>query len=581
MSSGFSDPSTGKDPFRISRALIAAVVAAGVLQSVALVFFVVAVHQMLRAVGPDQFGSQAQADWTAGTNAAWLLLASMAGVALGRGASFAFSERAGYEMVRELRMSQYRHLQGMSQRQLQHRSRGGLLLRFTGDLGMLRTWVSRGLLEGSVCVIVVCAGLGTLFWLDPHLGTAVAGSLCLVAAAGLAGGHGMRKSIRSMRRRRSLLTSNIDEQLQAMPVVQGFDRLAGEESRLSRQNDAMTRSLVSVANRRGFWRMLTALCGLLPVAAVLCVGLVQVRNQQMDLAALVSGLVVAQYLARPVRVIGQGHDHWHRSRISDGKIRDFLASSSRRLDDGSPSLLVGAGEIQMRGLAVEGSLKPLTATIAGGQFVAVTGANGSGKSTLLAAIAGLVAPTSGLLLLDGQDTSEVNLRSRLGRCGFVSPDLPLMRGSVLRNITYGRPLSTGAEIHRVVLGSGLDEVLSDLENGIDTWLTEGGRNLSVGQRQRIAWARALMGNPKILLLDEPGSMLDRRARDALHGMLHHHAGTVVLATHDPDELAMADVIWHLERGQLVRVQSGESYHEESWLAQQADPARFAGMGGIR
>lgn len=564
--STFKDPRTGKNPYTIPALPVAGVVVFGLIQAAALVGYIISVHQLLNAISPQWVGAQAQANWQAGLQALVWLVISILVAAISRGFSFAISERAGYEVVRQLRISQYRHLQGMNSRQLQHRARGGLLLRFTGDLGMLRNWISRGLLEGSVNLLVVLTGIAILFWLDPLLGMGVTGSILVVSALGLAGGRSMRRSIRTMRRHRSLLTGNIDEQLNALSVVQGFDRLRGEEERLSQQNDAMTRSLIGVSNRRGYWRALTALGGMLPIAVVLLIALVQVPNQQMSLATMVSGVLVAQYLARPVRMVGLAHDHWHRSRVSEGKIRDFLASSSQPLDEDKPALIVRGGRIDFHGATVDNALHELTASIEPGQFVALTGPAGAGKSTILQLISGLATVDGGSMEIDGQDVEQVNLRSRLGRAAIISPDLPLMRGTILRNITYARPASDNSEVHRVVLGSGLDEVLRRLPEGINTWLTEGGKNLSRGERQQVAWARALMANPKILLLDEPSDGLDGQTAAVLRRMLRNHAGTIVMATDDPADLALADVIWHLQDGVVTRVQTNDDYKNDQWEA---------------
>jgi len=142
-----------------------------------------------------------------------------------------------------------------------------------------------------------------------------------------------------------------------------------------------------------------------------------------------------------------------------------------------------------------------------------------------------------------------------------------MRGTVRRNVTYALPDASEDEIQRVVRASGLDEVLAELPDGINTWVTEGGRNLSVSQRQRIALARALMGNPPILILDEPSEGLDRAGQDAFIALLRRHSGTALVATHDSREIALADVVVALSDGQIRQVLSGDEYREQLWRAE--------------
>lgn len=116
--------------------------------------------------------------------------------------------------------------------------------------------------------------------------------------------------------------------------------------------------------------------------------------------------------------------------------------------------------------------------------------------------------------------------------------------------------------------TGLEQVLTELPEGLRTWVTEGGRNLSAGQRQRIALCRALVGNPSVLLLDEPTSNLDLAGKSAVRDVISRHAGTVLLVTHDPAELILADQVWVLDAGRVTEVMSGDEYRDLAWLADQ-------------
>jgi ABC-type multidrug transport system fused ATPase/permease subunit len=139
-----------------------------------------------------------------------------------------------------------------------------------------------------------------------------------------------------------------------------------------------------------------------------------------------------------------------------------------------------------------------------------------------------------------------------------------MRGSLLRNVTYRWPQAPADEVVRVMELTGLTEMIKRLPQGLDTWVTEGGRNLSAGQRQRIALARALVGNPTILLLDEPTVWLDPAEREVFQQIIARHRGTILLVTQDPWELSLADQVWVMDGGRLVEAMSGEDYTDRSW-----------------
>ena len=215
-----------------------------------------------------------------------------------------------------------------------------------------------------------------------------------------------------------------------------------------------------------------------------------------------------------------------------------------------------------------GAVTDVSLTVEPGQLVAVTGRGGAGKSTLIGLVARTIDPDAGSITIDSQLLALTTLRSTARWVGAAGPDLPLMRGTVQRNLTYGVPDATADEVRRVIAATGLDEMLAELPDGILTWVTEGGRNLSVSQRQRIALARALMGNPPILLLDEPTDGLDQESKAAFRRTLSRHRGTVLFVSHDPSEIALADTVVVLADGRVESQLSGEEYRDQLWRATQ-------------
>jgi ABC-type multidrug transport system fused ATPase/permease subunit len=550
--------------FRLRTGDIVRIVLLGLGEVVTLVGFLLLLLLVVDSLTLKGVGADADAQ----LRRSMLELLAMAGLALLHGwlraVEFSLAERAGYEVVRGLRMQMYGHLQGMAPRQLQRRSRGGLLLRFIGDLSMLRTYLSRGLLGGLVALIVLIGTLAVLLVLNPWIGGSIVAVLCAGAATSLGQGRRMRSATRVMRRRRSLVTSNIDEQVGALPVVQVYGRYGGEYSRLSRQNDSLTRALCRVAALRGRLRGISAATGLLSSVAVLAVGTLEVRRGGASIGLVVASLTATRQLTGPVRTLGLAHDYWHRSQVSRQKLVDFLNSSTRDIDEPAQPLKVSRGRVELRAVSVAGALEHVSAVADRGQLVAITGPSGAGKSTVLDLVARLAEPDEGDVLIDDQPLSTTSIRSSSRRVGVVGPDFPLMRGSLLRNVTYRWPQAPADEVVRVMELTGLTEMIKRLPQGLDTWVTEGGRNLSAGQRQRIALARALVGNPTILLLDEPTAWLDPAEREVFQQIIARHRGTILLVTQDPWELSLADQVWVMDGGRLVEAMSGEDYTDRSW-----------------
>lgn len=477
-----------------------------------------------------------------------------------RAVQFAVTERIGLELVRRLRLVIYDHMSGMGPRQIQHRSRGSLILRLTGDLTMLRTWISRGIGRGVISTIIIAGGMILLGLIDLKMALTVIAIFAVGLLVSVRTGKRLARLTRGVRRRRSLVTSNIDEQINALAVVQLFGRSRGERSRLSRQNDAMTSFLFREANVRGILRGLSTGAGWIAVLAVLSMGAFEVSAGRMSIGALAAAVTIVRYLNTPFRNLGFAHDYWRRAQVSQRKLDDFLLSSSRQLDDpAKQKLRVRRGMIEFQDVSVPGALTQVTATAQAGEHIAIMGPTGAGKSTLLGTVARMADLQSGQVRIDSQSLEDCTLLSTYQHLGVMSPDLPLMRGSIRRNLTYRNPAATEAEIHQVVTACNLDEVFADLPDGMDGWVTEGGMNLSVGQRQLLALGRAMLGNPRILLLDEPMANLDERTRDIVLTALHRYLGTVLFVTHDPATAEAADQVWRLEKGVMISMITGDDF----------------------
>lgn len=479
---------------------------------------------------------------------------------LSRAAEFAATEAVGYRYVQRLRMVLYAHLQRVPPRRLQNNSRGAILLRFTGDLSMLRTWISRGIGRGLVGALTLALGIAVLASVSVPMAVAVMGVLVVGSALTLAGGRHLRRAAQAVRLRRANLTTNVTEQIHSMPVIQAFGRSAGEYDRLARQNERLTDNLVRFARVRGYLRGLAALTGWVATATALAVGALAVAGGSATVGQLVTAVLIVRYLMRPVRTLGLAHDYWQSAKVSREKVLAFLNRTYPE-SGGEPtkSLRVRGGEIAFEGVHVKDSLHGLTGTVPAGKVVAVMGANGAGKSSLLMLVARLAEAEAGSVSVDGQNLAQTSLRSCARQIAMVSEALPLLRGSLRRNIAYRWREAPDAEIERVVDLCGLREFVASQRHGLDSEVNEGGGNLATGHAARIRLARALVANPKILLLDEPSANLDPPSKRLFREIILRYHGTVLWVTHDEGDAAIADEVWTLERGKLAGVVTGSEY----------------------
>ncbi|WP_338240891.1 ABC transporter ATP-binding protein [Aurantiacibacter hainanensis] len=489
-----------------------------------------------------------------------ILAASAALFSLLRGLEFSVSEAIGFRSTHRLRMLVYEHMSGMAPNQIQHRSRGSLILRLTGDLTMLRTWLSRGFARGLVALFSAIGCLASIGYYSWVLACVVFATFAFFVCVSLMLGNRLQDWTRAVRRRRSRLTSNVDEQVSALAVVQVFGRSDGEASRMRRQSKQLTDGLIVEARYRGVLRGLSDLAGWIAMVLVLVAGANMVLDGYFDLSSMFVTLLAIRLMQGYVRSLGNAHEYWRRAAISRKKLEDFLNSSSRPLADASAEpLRHRRAAIVFENVSAAGCLENFTARVNAGRHVAIVGPSGSGKSTLLGLVARLVEVDEGAIHIGSQSVAQCQLKTIYQQVSLVGPQLPLMRGTLRRNLTYRNPKSTDKQTQALVDACHLNDLVESLPGGLDFWLTEGGANLSAGAAQRIRLARALCGGPPILLLDRAMDNLDAANRTVFRSVLARYAGTILSVTDHPDDIAIADVVWQIEKGRLVSESTSSEY----------------------
>ncbi|ORJ62177.1 ABC transporter ATP-binding protein [Geothermobacter hydrogeniphilus] len=465
------------------------------------------------------------------------------------------AEKLGQDYVHRVRLLLFDRMRRFAPRAMSRRTTGAAMLRFVGDLNSLRRWVSLGLARIVVSAVVTVIALGFLSWLDPSL----AGVSLLLLALGLLWnirlGPRLHGVISEARRRRGRLAGNINEKIRSFAVIQAFDQGARERRRFGRHSLRLREAMIDRARASGRMRVVTDGATAACMGLVLSLGAYQVFRGMTTSGNVVAAMTVVGFLSSAFRDLGRVNEYHQSARVSTEKILSFmrtrtLKGRSSRL----PPLRLEAGRIELRDLVLGDYLRGISAVAEGGSRVALVGDNGAGKSTLLHVVARLIDPDSGTVLIDGQDIARCLLSSVRQVFGLISPDLPLMRGSVRYNLRYRCPDAPAEEVARVSRLCGLDELLQALPGGEDYRVQEGGSNLSLGQRHRLAIARALLGRPGILIIDEIDANLDPDAAAVLDRVLEDFAGTVMMVTRNPARLARADQRWYLQQGRLVRIE---------------------------
>ncbi len=461
------------------------------------------------------------------------------------------AEQLGQDYCHRVRLLLFRRLNRLAPRSVRQRSSGALMLRFVGDLTALRNWVSRGLSRIVVAGLTSLLALLVLLSLNWRLGLAVGLSLALGLFCNLKLGAQMQQRVREARTRRSQLAANLGEKINSPAVVQAFGQCELEQRRVARQSRRLKQAMVSRAKAIGRMRATTEAAMGVATAAVFLFGAAEAAAGRTSPGTLVAALTVLGLLKPAIQRLGRVYEYFQSAQVSRHKLEEFLRTPGLLSEiKEAPDLQPGPGRLEFRRVRLGNLLKSISAVAEPGSRVAIIGANGSGKSTLLDLAARLLDPDKGRILLDGQLLARHSLSSVRQAIGMVSADLPLLRGTVEKNLRYRWPDAPPEEVRKALSWCGLDVMLKDFPNGEQTRVLEGGSNLSLGQRQRLALARALLGTPPVLLLDEADSNFDRQSGQVLDRILAEYPGTILMVTHNPGRIATADSVWKLQEGKL-------------------------------
>ncbi|MDQ3738974.1 MAG: ABC transporter ATP-binding protein/permease [Actinomycetota bacterium] len=479
--------------------------------------------------------------------AAGVLTAAAAATAALRGRERVDAERLGQAYTHRLRMHLFEHLTEMSARTVGQKAQGSTAMRFVGDLTVLRRWVSRGLARLVVAGTMATGALVALAFVSLVLAISVAVTILVGASLSFVQGKALRSADRYARRRRSRLAGNVNEKIGAIGVVQAHGAVDRETRRMKGQSRKLRDAMVHRAGRLGRLDAIAEATASVAVGAVLITG-VMARVPAPTVAA---SMVVVGLLSTQVRGLGRVQEYWQGARVSREAIQRFLDRPTMQRDSDSVPLEAGPGRLEIKGLTLEGAVSCIDADVEAGSTVAIVGPNGAGKSTLLALVARMVDADSGVVRLDGQDLAAASIDDVRDAIGFVAADLPLLRGSLLRNLTYRHPKAENDEIADIATRCGLDGLISRLDDGVETRIAEGGRDLSSGERQRVLLARALLGHPPLLLLDEADANLDPATTGLVDDVLCEYDGTTLIVTHRRERLVSADTVWYIDGGHLV------------------------------
>jgi ATP-binding cassette subfamily B protein len=467
--------------------------------------------------------------------------------------------RMAVDIEQDLRNILYEHMQRLSFSFYDTHQTGQLMSRATADLGAVRIFLSYGLLFFSQHAITIATVVLLLLFTDPLL--ALVALATTPALIGLAARYSRRSHplVTDAQQKLADVTTQAEENVVGVRVVKAFGQEARETARFRHASERVFTANLRANRQRAIYIPLMAFVPSLAVAAVLLAGGYRVIEGDLTLGEFVRFNLLLAMMVGPLRMIGMWIGQAQRAISSAVRVFEVLDEEPTIADrPGARPLPPGGGAIRMEGVTfgydtARPILDGIDLDVAAGSTVALIGPTGCGKTTLTTLIPRFYDVTEGRVLIDGVDVRDVTLDSLRGAIGIVSEETFLFSTTVRENIAYGAPWATDADVRRAAERAQAAEFIEALPDGYETTVGERGLTLSGGQRQRIAIARALLVDPRILILDDATASVDAsteaRIKRALTEVMEGR--TTIIIAHRLSTISLADRIVVLDQGRIV------------------------------
>src|SRR5579884_3950095 len=460
----------------------------------------------------------------------------------------------------DLRNGLYAHLQRLELAFFDRQQTGQLMSRATVDLQSVRWFLGYGLIFIAQSLLtIVLAGIAMLA-IQPELGLLSLVPVPFVVVLSSRYGRKSRPALQEVQQRIAELTAEAEENISGVRVVKAFAR---EEWQLARFGAAVERLFGQAVYATRIQARFGPTISFLPnlgLAIILFVGGRQVIDGSLTLGHFTAFYAYLLMLISPMRTLGYMLSAAQRATASGARIFQILdREPAMSVPPGAGPLPAGPGriELQKARLVFEGTTRPalrdVDLAIEGGQTVALVGPMGSGKTALISLLPRLYDVTSGAVLIDGADVRSVDPTSLRGSIALVNDDPFLFSATVHENIAYARADASREEVQAAARAAQADGFISELPDGYDTLVGERGLTLSGGQRQRLAIARAVLADPRILILDDATSSVDASTEQEIKLALRElmEGRTTLIIAHRLSTIALADEVVVLEAGRVA------------------------------
>jgi ABC-type multidrug transport system fused ATPase/permease subunit len=470
-----------------------------------------------------------------------------------------FTGWTGERILADLRNTLFRHLQRLSLGFYERNRAGVIISRLTNDVEALDQLVTDGVTSLVQNTLTLGGSAIILFFLDWRLALATLGILPPLTIATAIFRSRSSRAYRAVRERLGLVTATLAEDIAGMRVVQSFTRESANMRHFREVNDHYRAANQETVLLNGLYFPFVDFLSALATAVVLGYGGYLAFGHSISIGTLFAFVGYLSNFFDPVQQLSQLYNTFLAAVAALDKIMDVLEEKPEVRDrPGARDLGRIGGHVRFEGVRfgygnLPEVLHGIDLDVPAGTTVALVGHTGAGKSTIAKLLGRFYDPRDGRITIDGVDLRDVTQASLRRQLGVVPQEGFLFAGTVRDNIAFGRPDATADDVRAAAEAVGAHEFVVRLEDGYDTELQERGTRLSLGQRQLVAFARALLADPRILILDEATSSVDigteRTIDEALRRLLADR--TAFIIAHRLSTIRDADLIVVLENGRIV------------------------------
>src|SRR6202050_3741304 len=472
--------------------------------------------------------------------------------------------RNGERLLYILRVKLFAQLQRLGLDFYERELSGRIMTRMTTDVDALSTFLQTGVVTMVSSVLTFFGVLAALLIINLQLGLAVLCIFPALIAAPVVFRAKPAKAYADSREKAAIVNADFAENVAGMRVTQAFRRERANRDRFGRRSvpfrASRLRAQRNIALYFPFVQTLSTVAG----AIVLVIATGEVHSGALTTGALIAYLLYIDMVFSPVQQLSQVFDGYQQAMVGLRRITDLLRlrtstpQASHPVPVGRPRGRIELRDVDFGYIGSEANaLTGISLTVEPGETVALVGQTGAGKSTLVKVIARFYAVTRGAVLVDGTDVRDYDLARYRHQLGVVPQESYLFAGTVRDSIAYAKPDASDDAILAAARATGAHDMIMGLPGGYDHLVSERGRNLSAGQRQLIALARAQLADPAILLLDEATAALDLAAESAVNHAIGEltAARTTLVVAHRLTTASHADRIVVLDQGRIAEIGS--------------------------